>query len=244
MRGLCGVTDNEYERAKEFLAQKAISIEPEDTYKKHVSMQIDDYVVELHGNLHTCISKTIDKHLDKIQMTMYTKGGVRAWRNSPIDIFLPDPDSDAVFVFCHILQHFFKGGIGLRQVCDWCRLLWTYQDKIDIQLLKRRLCKMGILSEWKVFAALAVDVLGMPAVAMPLYSKSTLNLKRARMALGWILKSGNMGHNIDQSYRKEYSHHVQKMITLGRRIKEYCYFFVIFPIDAPRFFFSYVSHKI
>ena len=237
------LSDNEYDRAKEILAKMAISVEPEDTYKKHVSMQIEDYVVELHGNLHTCISGKIDRHLDKIQSAMYA-GSVRVWSNGSMDIFLPDPNCDVLFVFCHILQHFFKGGIGLRQVCDWCRLSWTYRDKIDIRLLKRRLRKMGILSEWKVFATLAVDVLGLPADAMPLYSKSTLNHKRARMALGWILKSGNMGHNIDQSYRKEYSHHVQKMITLGRRIKEYCYFFVIFPIDAPRFFFSYVSHKI
>lgn len=67
-----------------------------------------------------------------------------------------------IFVFTHILQHFFRGGIGLRQVCDWCRLLWTYRERIDRDLLLRRLREMGIVSEWQAFGAFAVEYLGLP----------------------------------------------------------------------------------
>lgn len=44
---------------------------------------------------------------------------------------MPRAEEDVVYVFAHILQHFFKGGIGLRQICDWCRLLYTYRDSLN-----------------------------------------------------------------------------------------------------------------
>ena len=69
----------------------------------------------------------------------------------PEDIGLPDR-----------LQHFFVGGVGLRQICDWCRLLWTYRERIDRDLLLRRLQEMWIVSEWKAFGAFAVEYLGLP----------------------------------------------------------------------------------
>lgn len=89
--------------------------------------------------------------------------------NGKTQVFLPYVDEDVIIVFSHILQHFYQEGIGLRQICDWCRLLWTYQDKIDRSLLKNRLKKMGCMSEWSAFAALAVEYLGMSVKAMPFY---------------------------------------------------------------------------
>ena len=41
-------------------------------------------------------------------------------KGSKVQVFLPAPDEDVVFVFSHILQHFYKEGIGLRQICVWC----------------------------------------------------------------------------------------------------------------------------
>ena len=80
-------------------------------------------------------------------------------------------NNDILLIFTHFLKHFYKGGIGLRQICDWCRLLWTYRDSIDVALLEQRLRKMGLMSEWKAFAALAVEYLGMPAES-PIYDSS------------------------------------------------------------------------
>lgn len=41
---------------------------------------------------------------------------------------LPSRDYDVILVFSHIMQSLFRGEIGLWQICDWCRLLWTYRD--------------------------------------------------------------------------------------------------------------------
>ena len=57
----------------------------------------------------------------------------------------------------------------MRQICDWVRLLWTYRDRIDVFRLKRWISRSGLIGEWKAFAAVAVNQLGMPKDAMPLY---------------------------------------------------------------------------
>ena len=70
------------------------------------------------------------------------------------------------------MHHFTPGaileeGVGLRQVCDWCRLLWTYKDSLNYGLLEQRIKRAGLMSEWKAFGAYAVDYLGMPVEAIP-----------------------------------------------------------------------------
>ncbi len=69
--------------------------------------------------------------LDEIQQDTFEKDETRIWKDGETDVLLPHADNDVIFVFTHILQHFFKGGIGVRQICDWCRLLWTYRNEID-----------------------------------------------------------------------------------------------------------------
>jgi len=82
---------------------------------------------------------------------------------------LPAVDEDVFFVFTHFIKHFYKEGLGLRQVCDWCRLLWTYRESLNHELLETRLRRAGLMKEWKGFAAVAVNYMGMSEEAMPLY---------------------------------------------------------------------------
>lgn len=100
-----------------------------------------------------------------------------------------------VFVFAHILQHFCGGGIGLRQICDWCRLLYCYREELDVRLLETRLQKAGVMTEWRAFAALAVEWLGMPVEAMPLYDPSPKWKRKAARIVDYIIATGNFGHN-------------------------------------------------
>ena len=158
----CGDVDllldaENYERAKAFLIPLASNVETEFTHFKHLGMTIDPWVVELHGTMHSRLSRRIDAELDWIQEECLRDGKVRAWRDGETDVFLPAPDEDVIFVFTHILHHFFLEGIGLRQICDWCRLLWTYRDSLDYELLESRIRKAGLMSEWKAFAAFAVE---------------------------------------------------------------------------------------
>ena len=121
---------------------------------------------------------------------------VRVWKNGETDVFLPAPDEDVFFVFTHFIKHFYKEGMNLRQICDWCRLLWTYRDSLNHGLLEKRIRKAGLTSEWKAFAALAVNYLGMPIDAVPLLDVRCLKedgrwKRKADKICTFILEVGN-----------------------------------------------------
>lgn len=235
------LSDSNYEKAKSFLTPLADHVDSESKEVKHLGMTMGEWLVELHGTMHTSISRRVNKGIDAAQNDCFYGGNVRSWNNGITTVFLPSPDNDVIFVFTHILEHFLIEGVGLRQVCDWCRLLFTYKDSLNYGLLESRIRLMGLMSEWKAFASLTVDVLGMPKEAMPMYD--TRYYKRGLRVLARIMKSGNMGHNNDLSYRAKYSGLTYKLVAFWRRIKDFAGFTMIFPIDAPKFFVYYVLAK-
>lgn len=187
-----------YPKAKTLLLPLATVIDPEEKRILHQGMTIGSWIVELHGKLHGGILAKVDKGLDEIQQSLIYEGNVRLWKNGETQVFLPDVDSDVVYVFSHILQHYYKvEGVRLRQICDWCRLLWTYRLNIDKPLLEKRIKAMGIIKEWKTFAALVVKYLGMPEKAMPLYESSNLWANKAEILLTKLLKTGVINGNND-----------------------------------------------
>lgn len=185
------LSEENYKNAKKFLSPLASSSKPERIYSKEVGYYIGNRLVELHGTLHTGLSARIDKTLEYVQKDVLCEGNVRSWNNNRTTVFLPSPDNDAFIIFTHFIKHFYKeGGIRLRQLCDWCRLLWTYRKELNEDLLECRLLQAGLMSEWKAFAALAVDYLGMPKDNMPLYTEKKKWHKKGDRILTFILKKG------------------------------------------------------
>lgn len=187
--------DNNYLFTKNFLRPLASSIGSENVERKHFDLTINSWQVELHGTLKGGLWKRLEDTLDEILTCSFVRREKRVWRNVETDVILPSVDNDVIIVFSHILQHLFNGGIGLRQICDWCRLLWTYKDTIDHRLLEDRLKKMDMVSEWRTFASFSVNYLGIPSNVIPLYdTESRWNRKSKRLLL-LIMESGNFGHN-------------------------------------------------
>ena len=228
------LSEKDYQKAIKYLSSIASSVEDENQYKQHLAMTIDGWAVELHGNLRSGLWRRLDLTLDKVKGTVFHEGKVRSWLNEKTQVFLPHPDEHLVFVFSHILQHFFKEGIGLRQICDWCRLLWTYRSSLDLKLLESRIKEMGVMTEWKAFASLAVDYLGMPVEAMPFYSSDKKWKKKAEKIVAFVLETGNFGHNRDYSYFEKYPYLIFKVISLWRHIKDSGRYLVIFPLDSVK----------
>jgi len=229
-----------YQKARSFLPQLASRVEKEDVSCLHLGMNIDSWVVELHGSMRTMFSSRIDRTIDSVQEDIFNNGSIRNWRDNDIDVFLPNPDNDIILIFTHFLHHFYVGGIGLRQICDWCRLLWTYRDTIDRDLLEARLRDMGLMSEWKAFASFAVERLGMPEDTMPFFPDNARYSRKAEQVCSLILESGNFGHKKDSSYRSKYPKMIGYVITFWRRLGEFLRISTIFPENAPRFFVASV----
>lgn len=230
------LNERDYYKAKQLLSGSAESVEKEDTNLLHMGMIINDrslsWIVELHGSLRGRVLKRIDSVINDVQRDTFECNQKRSWNNNGINVNLPSVDNDVIIVFAHILQHFFYRGIGLRQICDWSRLLWTYRSSINRDLLGERLNKMGMMTEWKVFASLAVDYLGMPETAMPFYENSLRLKKKSQSVLDIIFETGNFGQNRDYSYFDKYSFVIRKIISLWRHTKDGLRLLFIFPLDS------------
>ena len=234
------LSDNNYKKAKNVLIPWASSVEPESIYGKHLGLTIESWAVELHGTQHTELSYRIDKVIDAVQDNQFCQRNVRSWSNGKTQVFLPSPDNDVFFIFTHFLKHFYKGGLGLRQICDWCRFLWTYRELLNRELLESRIRKAGLMTEWMSFGAFAVEYLGIPSEAIPFYSTEKKWLRKAKRIQEFVMRVGNMGHNRDNDYYGNYPFVVRKCISFGRRLADVFNHVKIFPIDSIRFFPSMV----
>ena len=207
------LSDTNYEKAKSYLLPLSSNNKPERIFSKELGMCIDPWYVEIHGTLRTGLSTPLDKEIDSVQRDVFYGGSVRSWQNGKTQVFLPGVNEDVFFVFTHFIKHFYKeGGVSIRQLCDWCRLMWTCKEKIDASLLETRLKKSGLMGEWKGFAAVAVDYLGMSKESMPLYREDNKWRKKAEKILAFILKGGEWKR-------------IQDTLTVGR----------IFPLNTLKF---------
>lgn len=229
-----------YDRAKEWFRTIGSVDENENEFRKRVNITVDSWDVELHGTMRGQLGKRIERGIDEAQRSVFYGGNVRSWYNGRTTVFLPSADNDVIFIFTHILQHFFLGGIGLRQICDWCRLMWTYREKLDLCELENRLRHMGLMSEWMAFGVLAVEYLGMPLEAVPLldeYDNANINhrLKRkAEKILKYVMEVGNFGHNRNLTYKNEKPFLVRMLISLRYRTSDFIRQVMVFPKDAIR----------
>ena len=239
LRRSCGdvdllLNDENYQKAKDYLLQFASSSAAENEYKKHLGMTINGWMIELHGCLRCGFSARIDKELDKVFRDTQYGDNARTWTYKNVQIPLLEREHDVLYVFIHFLNHFYKGGVGIKQICDWCRQLWTFRDSLDLVILETWLEKTGLMDEWRAFGMLSVEYLGMPQSAMPFYSDAEKWRRKARRILQFIMKTGNMGRNRKDD-KSDDSYWARKTNSLGQRICDLANHLTIFPMDTLRF---------
>ena len=251
------LSDSNYDKAKDVLLPLATDIEQEYAHFKHLGMTINGWVVELHGTLHSRLSKRVDRMIDKMQGNVFFGGNVRSWDNNGTQVFIPAQNEDVIFVFTHILHHFYIEGVGLRQICDWCRLLWTYRESLNYGLLESRIREAGLMSEWMAFYNLASRYLGMPDLDSRLTgvesatSRHSSNKfgsehdsiadfmicdsrydKKADRIVDFVMETGNFGHN---------RHNADgKLVSLWHKTKDFARHAQVFPLDSIKFYFHFV----
>lgn len=237
------LSDDNYEKAKAFLMPMASSVEKEYEREKHLGMTINGWVVELHGRLCGGLSPKIERESDDVYVDTFNGGNVRSWDNNGVLVFQLGIENDVFYVFTHILQHFYKEGVGLRQICDWCRLMWTYRDKMDVKKIEERIKRAELVTEWKAFYALASKYLGMPDLVQGsgLMVHDSGFDKKADKIMEFVLKAGNMGHNRGSGFRDNGSwlvrqYVVRKAFSMFRRIGDLINHARIFPLASLRFF--------
>lgn len=159
---------------------------------KHASYSLNGVHIENHRIILRLNNPAANRYFRRLVQQWYPQ----AAETGTIDgypVSLPPATFNALYIFMHAFVHFLNSGIGLRQVCDWTRLLSVRQEDIDKPLVEQQLRKMGLLSAAKAFGYIAVRHLGLPEEELPFSIRST---ERAGEALlEDIFETGNFGQH-------------------------------------------------
>ncbi len=231
------VKPEDYERAKTIIRDLSGEEGTDDSEVKHYAARVGDIEVEVHGTIHTSLSSKINDMLDEMQAEVLADGGSCIWNCNGVDVKVPSADFDALYIFLHLLQHFFCGGLGLRQLCDMAMALNAHKGEIDEQKLIKRLEQMKLVSEWKAFFAFLVNYLGLPEQEAPLYDDKYV--KQADRIWKYIRKTGNFGKNKSRRYGTNSSYLLRKAESLIRNASCFVNHIQLFPSDSFKFFGYY-----
>lgn len=236
---LVGFEDSDYEHTTNIIKPLASRMGKEDRARKHVDYTVMGEVVEIHGSIKSTISKKCDNNIDEWAKERLAADNVII-ETAQGNMVTPPINFNALYVFIHFLNHYMNGGIGLRHVMDWMMFLHVNKGKIDFDMLKQDIERLGLIKFWRMFVSIAVVYLGYPAGEMPLYS-DTYN-KRCKRVLQHIFNTGNFG--IKQKawqYSHKTSRTKRKMITFVGQIPVYFENFKVFPRETLYCFGKYLK---
>lgn len=181
--------DGDYEKAREdFLRHlKAEDVHNDNDTTKTLEFDYKGIYIELHGHIVPEVNRRSNKNFPVFQKACLTED-VEQWNGAA----LPPVRFNPVFIFMHMVRHYFGGGIGLRQVCDWMRYVYVHHGEMEAEQLKEDLKMTGLYRLWQAFGCMAVDLLGCPEERMFFYDGK--HRKHGRRLLAFILESGNFGY--------------------------------------------------
>ena len=113
-------------------------------------------------------------------------------------IRIPSVDFNTCYIFDHAFHHLLRGGIGLRQFCDWARFIYVNRERINREKVIQTLENLGLLQAASLFEEFLVEYLGFPSERRlfdKFEDKSILD-----NLLEDIILAGNFGHYDNRKY--------------------------------------------
>lgn len=198
---------------------------------KHYHTRIGHAFIEIHRYTDVYWPKRYDRVYQEISDAGMHSDPV------PLDfggvpVLSPSVDFNVFFIFNHFWHHFIADGVGLRQMCDWVRLLHVNHGKINLDYLSDVLCKMKLMKEWQVFGYIAVNTLGLPADEMPFYDPKYK--KVAEKVLELIMLEGNFGKENMKEYKRPKGYVAGKWYSFKKRFGRNFRVLRIFPKESMR----------
>lgn len=119
-------------------------------------------------------------------------------------IAVPGTQYNVLYVFNHLCQHLWEGGVGLKQLIDWMMLLNASLEKkeLDLTILKSDLQTIGLYRAWRILAGVLVYQLGFPKDRFPFWNEH-LAQKSQGYYIDELLGGASFGSKTskDQSYK-------------------------------------------
>lgn len=234
------VPPSRYKPLRDYLVAKASYVDGEYDQILHQGMLFGSVEVEVHGSIATQMSFQLDRKLSEEIERVFAEKDFSEVEIKGQSVRVPGDVFNAVYIFLHMYRHYFSGGVGLRQICDWAMFLHARKETIDRELLGRKLRDLGLMRAWKVFGAFVVEYAGIPADEVPFYSHVAKS--RLERILSFVFKCGNFGSNEDR-VRKSEPYLIRKihsffLLDVHDKLRH----FTEFPADSSRFFFGAVFY--
>ena len=113
--------------------------------------------------------------------------------NGAGNIAIPTSTYNLIFQLCHLYEHFFDEGIGMRQIIDYYIVLVKSEERRVKYLtaLQRELKYLGLWKFARAVMYVLKEVLGMPEERMI----APVDEKKGKLLLAEILDGGNFGRH-------------------------------------------------
>ena len=230
--------EGQYQRATERMQKLTADEGRESTGRQHHEFWFKDILVELHGEFSFIICKQCTRNLPAWRQRHLQEQPVAVSVRENGVVYLPPLMFEVVFVFAHMMNHLMTGGVGLRQVMDCMMLMYRYYRQLDGQQLQEELDFLGLTKFWRVYAAMAVDLLGYPKERMPLYDARFH--RQGEKMLTLIFKTGNFGHlQKEKQLSAESNRYMKKLVTAWGQMPVYWRAGKIFPWESLYCFCQY-----
>lgn len=194
-------------------------------HEKHFNLKWQGTEVELHRSAIDLIDTKDNKALYE-WTERELKDNTRTLRIGDVDVTVPSPLFDAIFVMQHLWWHFVNDGTGIRQFCDWTMCLYQVADGLDKKELRSLLQRFGLLGIWQTFGHVAVEQLGLPREKFPLYTNRKKYIARKITSLA--MEYGNFGHEqykqmVQDSVKEGVFVHKWKTFVYYNKLKFWCF---------------------
>ena len=213
--------EENYQKTSKFIEEMGFDIELETSY--HCSFKYGEMEVENHRVFVDFYNNKNKKKLRVWQERQkdYPKAD---FKNKGASVPTLPHQTNAIYIFLHLLHHFLQVGIGLRQVCDWAIYLTANQQHIDKKQFATDLEDLPIKRVATAFAHVCVNYLGMNPEVFPFPIDTIQAKKDGEWLLHDIIAAGNFGEDILHHFRsntikgsvRAYSKAVRRFVSIYR----------------------------
>ena len=210
-----------YEKIKSLVEQRLGKQLSKLSDGKHVEFEVNGVIFELHDKLSRLATRKHQAYWDQMIDNAILEGTDTVMINGK-EIKTLSATYNAMYIFVHLFYHMTASGVGLRQLCDWARVLHNLNDNVNDNenLLNTKaqrdkdfndnrtpslnregwggssisgpLKELGYLKAYKAMGAFLVEYLGLPEEHFP-FVLTEQDRKWVETIKKNILKRGNFG---------------------------------------------------
>ncbi len=161
----------EQERADELLAlHRGVKIHTEKHH--HTTFQLKGILVENHYDFLNIHSHRSNREIEQELKRLANEETSEKVRLNSIEIELPSPNFNALFLLRHAAAHFAADDIGIRHLIDWALFIKRYHNQIHWKWLEQITRTQHMEAFLFALNAIAIDHLGLSCELIPPFSRN------------------------------------------------------------------------